>query len=106
MFTKREKKTCDVPVCPERYRCLDVETPKNCAVYRLYGRNASIASPALTADTGNYEFTCIRRADGMEFPSLRAAAADAGCGYGAFYEAVTTGDWCGMKCQKYEMIWG
>lgn len=30
---------CDVPGCPERYRCLDVDQATRCALFRLYRRD-------------------------------------------------------------------
>lgn len=30
---------CDVPGCPERYRCLDVDQATRCALFRLHRRN-------------------------------------------------------------------
>lgn len=30
---------CAVTACPERWRCLDVDTPSNCALWRMCKRN-------------------------------------------------------------------
>lgn len=33
-MTDNSRKICIVDDCPERYRCLDINTPTFCAVYR------------------------------------------------------------------------
>lgn len=33
-MSSNKKKVCTIIDCPERHRCLDIETPTYCAVYR------------------------------------------------------------------------
>lgn len=88
---KREKKVCTVPYCPERYRCLDKETPTHCAVYRMYQKNKGVSIAPLPLQNKPYTQRPIIREDGEVFGSIRQAARAAGCSYYGMHSLLNDG---------------
>ena len=72
---------CDVAGCPERFRCLDLDTPGRCALYRMDRRLR-----------GRRPSTAIVASGTLLYDSMEEASASMGDSVAEIMRSVANGD--------------